>query len=270
MDKKKVGNFISELRQEKGLTQRKLADRLFLTDKAVSKWETGSASPDTSVLVSLSQVLGVTVTELINGQRTKFFSEQAAESVIIETLETFQKEKRHISKCEIKKVLILIILLIIFLSGIIWAGVQANEYEEIHSHVLYVESQFAPYDYEKGLKAFNGEMDTTAYVLTYKSIYSLKWAALNYPEAIKKKTDKYEDLFVIYGQINDNLNGLMEIFRYNSIEGNKVIFGDEKTAKLIQTVDSLNEAHTALNEETNRLWERYKDNLFVKIYIYIS
>lgn len=69
IDKTKFGAFISELRKEKGMTQKELAVRLYISDKAVSKWETGHSIPDITLLVPLSDQLGVTVTELLECRR---------------------------------------------------------------------------------------------------------------------------------------------------------------------------------------------------------
>lgn len=69
IDRKKFGAFVAQLRKEKGYTQRELAQQLYLSDKAVSKWETGVSIPDTSLLIPLSELLGVTVTELLLCQR---------------------------------------------------------------------------------------------------------------------------------------------------------------------------------------------------------
>ncbi len=60
------GNFLYSLRKDKGLTQKELANLLNITNKAVSKWETGEAMPETSLLLPLSKILGVTVDELLN------------------------------------------------------------------------------------------------------------------------------------------------------------------------------------------------------------
>ncbi len=65
IDKKKFGSFLAELRKENGLTQKELAKRLFLSDKAVSKWETGVSLPDTALLIPLAEVFGISVTELL-------------------------------------------------------------------------------------------------------------------------------------------------------------------------------------------------------------
>lgn len=65
IDKVKFGEFISELRKEKGMTQKELAGQLYISDKAVSKWETGHSVPDITLLVPLAEILGVSVTELL-------------------------------------------------------------------------------------------------------------------------------------------------------------------------------------------------------------
>lgn len=69
MDNKKIGSFISELRKSRSLTQKELAEKLNLTDKAISKWERGLGYPDITIVSSLSGILGVTVNELLNGER---------------------------------------------------------------------------------------------------------------------------------------------------------------------------------------------------------
>ena len=69
MDNRKIGAFIAERRKAIGLTQQMLADRLGLTNKAVSKWETGDGLPDITVLPALAENLGVTVDELLAWER---------------------------------------------------------------------------------------------------------------------------------------------------------------------------------------------------------
>lgn len=69
IDKQKFGAFIASLRKEKGFTQKELAQQLFISDKAVSKWETGVSIPDTALLVPLADLFGITVTELLMCQR---------------------------------------------------------------------------------------------------------------------------------------------------------------------------------------------------------
>ena len=69
MDNNKTGTLIKELRKEKNMTQKDLADILHITDKAVSKWERGLCAPDISLLEPLSKALDTSITELISGER---------------------------------------------------------------------------------------------------------------------------------------------------------------------------------------------------------
>ncbi|MBQ2939193.1 MAG: helix-turn-helix transcriptional regulator [Clostridia bacterium] len=69
MDQVKIGRFIAERRKAVGLTQAELAERLNITDRAVSKWETGRSMPDSSLMLELCELLEITVTELLCGER---------------------------------------------------------------------------------------------------------------------------------------------------------------------------------------------------------
>ncbi len=64
------GEFLYELRKEKGMTQAELAQLLSVTNKAVSKWETGEAMPETALLMPISRIFGVSVDELLDGKRS--------------------------------------------------------------------------------------------------------------------------------------------------------------------------------------------------------
>ena len=68
MDQIKIGRFIAEKRRERGLTQAQLAEKLMITDRAVSKWENGKAMPDSSLMLDLCRHLKITVNDLLNGE----------------------------------------------------------------------------------------------------------------------------------------------------------------------------------------------------------
>ncbi len=68
MDQKRIGAFIARCRKEKNLTQRQLAERLEITNQAVSKWENGRGMPDVSLLQPLCDVLGISLNELFSGE----------------------------------------------------------------------------------------------------------------------------------------------------------------------------------------------------------
>ena len=69
MDQIKTGELIKRLRTEMGLTQKQLAERISVSDKAVSKWETGKGYPDITLLEPIANAFGISVTELISGNR---------------------------------------------------------------------------------------------------------------------------------------------------------------------------------------------------------
>ena len=68
MDQVKIGKFISECRKKNNLTQMKLAEKLNITDRAISKWETGKAMPDSGIMLDLCSELKITVNELLSGE----------------------------------------------------------------------------------------------------------------------------------------------------------------------------------------------------------
>ena len=87
MDKNTTGRFIAELRKQKGFTQKELAENLMVTDKAISRWETGKGLPDTSLLKPLGDVLGVSITELLSGKRIEEVDmKEQADNIILESL----------------------------------------------------------------------------------------------------------------------------------------------------------------------------------------
>lgn len=69
MEQAMIGKFISACRTEKGLTQMQLAEKLNITNRAVSKWETGKSMPDVSLMLDLCNILDITVNELLSGER---------------------------------------------------------------------------------------------------------------------------------------------------------------------------------------------------------
>ena len=68
MDQIKIGKFVAECRKKKNLTQAQLAEKLNITDRAISKWETGKAMPDSNIMLELCNILGINVNELLCGE----------------------------------------------------------------------------------------------------------------------------------------------------------------------------------------------------------
>lgn len=69
MNQKKIGSFLKELRKEKGITQEEFAEKLNVSGRTVSRWETGSNMPDISLLIEIAEFFDVSIPEIINGER---------------------------------------------------------------------------------------------------------------------------------------------------------------------------------------------------------
>ncbi len=69
MDQIKIGKFIAECRKKNNLTQAQLAERLNITDRAISKWENGKSMPDTSIMIELCSELNINVNDLLCGEK---------------------------------------------------------------------------------------------------------------------------------------------------------------------------------------------------------
>lgn len=105
MDKEQFGRLIGQLRREKNFTQKQLAEQLYVSDKAVSKWERGLSMPDVSLLLPLAETLGVTVTELLEGRRLNAEEqpnreqvEELVQKVISFSGDTVEKQKQNRKK----------------------------------------------------------------------------------------------------------------------------------------------------------------------------
>ena len=76
MDLNKIGKFISECRKNKNLTQEQLAEKLYITDRAVSKWERGLSLPDADKMLDLCNILDISINELFNGEKINMKDEK--------------------------------------------------------------------------------------------------------------------------------------------------------------------------------------------------
>ena len=132
MNQDKIGKFISKLRKDKNLTQADLAEKMGVSTNAVSKWERGLSFPDVSLYKSLCNELGISIEELINGEKDN--SEEAKEKAIYNTL----IEKAKTKKKSLKVIIILsIILLIIIAFGIMYYFIELRVDLDTHSEYLY-------------------------------------------------------------------------------------------------------------------------------------
>ena len=96
MDMIKVGKFIAECRKRQNLTQMQLAEKLNITDRAVSKWECGKSLPDSSIMLELCELLQISVNELLTGEEldVKDYNEQAEHNLIEMKKQKEESDKR--------------------------------------------------------------------------------------------------------------------------------------------------------------------------------
>lgn len=95
MDQLKTGRFIAERRKSKNLTQAQLAEKLNITDRAISKWETGKGMPDSSIMLDLCEILGINVNELLSGEviEMKDYEKKLEENLLEMTRIKEQRDK---------------------------------------------------------------------------------------------------------------------------------------------------------------------------------
>ncbi len=97
MDQAKIGIFIAERRKALGLTQAQLAEKLSITDRAVSKWETGKSLPDSSIMLELCDILKITVNDLLTGEEINMENNnQKNEQLLLEMAKELEKKNKTI------------------------------------------------------------------------------------------------------------------------------------------------------------------------------
>ena len=97
MDQIKIGRFIAACRKRANLTQLQLADKLGITDKAISKWERGITMPDTSIMLELCDILGISVNELLSGEKINMEnSSQKNEQLLLDMAKELEKKNKTI------------------------------------------------------------------------------------------------------------------------------------------------------------------------------
>ena len=147
MDLKKIGKFIAELRKSKNLTQEKLGSILGVTDNVISKWERGITAPDLSLLNKLSEVLEISISELLNGQR----DDKNTPDSLITGITYYTKETRN----KYVKLFSVIIIVIIALFAVLFTINNYNRFK-----VYRIKSKHEKY-YVDGYMIFNQEKNLT-------------------------------------------------------------------------------------------------------------
>ena len=112
MNQEKIGRFIAECRKEQNYTQAVLAEKLGITDRAISKWENGKSMPDASIMLELCDLLKISVNELLTGEHIAMdhYKEKAEEN-LIELQEKKDKAQKGLLQTELAWLAIALLLL---------------------------------------------------------------------------------------------------------------------------------------------------------------
>lgn len=102
MDLVKIGKFIAEQRKAKNLTQLNLAEKLFVTDRAVSKWENGRSLPDSSIMLDLCNCLDITVNDLLSGEKVEMENyNKELEAHLLQMVKEKEEADKHLLNLEL-------------------------------------------------------------------------------------------------------------------------------------------------------------------------
>ena len=125
MDLIKIGKFIAKCRKEKEITQEQLAEKLYVTDRAVSKWERGLSLPDAGKMLELCNILGINVNELLNGEKIdmKDYSKKTEELLI----EMAKQEEKSNKKMMMNMWILMITSLVFYIAIILLAAYTLEE-----------------------------------------------------------------------------------------------------------------------------------------------
>ncbi len=114
MDQLKIGRFISECRKNNNLTQLQLAEKLNITDRAVSKWENGKSLPDSAIMLDLCSILNITVNDLLNGEKISMdnYNKELEKNLLDMIKQKEESDKRLLALEWVIGILSVIVLLI--------------------------------------------------------------------------------------------------------------------------------------------------------------
>ncbi|MBQ4282986.1 MAG: helix-turn-helix transcriptional regulator [Lachnospira sp.] len=139
MDQDKIGAFIADRRKMCGITQKQLAEKLGVSDKAVSKWENGKNMPDNSILLELCETLKVNVNELLSGEElSDDIYHKKAEANMVDLIERTESEIRKNKEALIGGIVGMIFLFVVIVGIVLFVAGEVSWYLDIASLLLLV------------------------------------------------------------------------------------------------------------------------------------
>lgn len=221
MNQEKIGKFLAQLRKEKNITQQELANKLGVTDKAISKWENGRCLMDISLLKPVSEILNVSVIEIINGEKIETDNVYTKSNELVES--TLSYAERKIRKNKIQAVLTsLVIFIIVLMIGFIsYKGIMLFVYntDKLEQYEEFIKG----ISFDKTIKIYKKTINENEYLIE---------------DDVKLRNDfkDYERTF------KEETNGFVKYFLYDENNKVKSAFWMGKTDQYINmfTSDELN------------------------------
>lgn len=126
MNQKRIGSFLKELRKEKGLTQEQTAEKLNVSGRTISRWETGNNMPDISLLTEIAELYEVSIPEIISGERkSENMNEEVKETA--EVMATYANSEKETIIKNIRNESIIGTIAIVILAVLEFAGIKSSE-----------------------------------------------------------------------------------------------------------------------------------------------
>ena len=215
MNVKKVGEYIKIKRKEKGMTQKDLADKLCITDRAISKWERGICCPDISLLKELSAILDVSINELLSGEDIEKLEIEQSEDIIVETVKEYTAiEKKKRFKLWLLTIGVIVIdILFIFAMYLMYNQINGIDGMTINSiQNRYVTNKFLTLIENKDYEGLSLEVGD----YYYRNGCSLKDDEYNFLCMLKELNDLGVE-FVSHKYLSSFFNNLYDVAKYEVI-----------------------------------------------------
>lgn len=257
MDQKKIGAFIADMRKERGLTQAQLAEKLNVSGKTVSRWETGRNMPDYAVLENLTDVLGITVNDLVRGER--IIKEEIVHEYdhnLVEVLKEYKRLKKA------KNTILILLLILAWVTGVaIWFAIgvglsvatMTSAQVEVNTDIALYNEYMGPdahrdYRDKRGMdeSIFPAEITEDMHVTDYKMVYYNPWdpqwlsyLVVDYDDAAweeeLKRLNNYPSTEYIgyYGASGFNQYNLLAVCADEDYEGLVYALADQSSQHII-------------------------------------
>ncbi|MBR2937315.1 MAG: helix-turn-helix domain-containing protein [Oscillospiraceae bacterium] len=174
MDQVKIGKFIANCRKKANLTQMQLAEKLGITDRAISKWETGKSLPDSSIMLELCGMLGITVNDLLSGEVSTMdnYNKNLENNLLEMVKQKEQADKRLLSlEVFIGITATIVLFALIFIAAFLEMGVWLKVSLMVLGFILFLAGCFYALQIEQVAGYYECQECKHRYIPTYKAVY---------------------------------------------------------------------------------------------------